>query len=288
MGRRLRVSVLILLVSLICVLAWAGSATAIQFGQPDGDNHPYVCLVVFYDQNDKPLWRTTGELISSTVVLTAGHGTFDTSGARVWFLKDIPPNPEGSKDKYPFGGPDSYHGTPYTNPQYRDVPLPGLPGFDYHDVGIVVLDTAVPASVANDYAELPTAGVVDTLSPKHPVDLVGYGVNYQEHGGGVLPYDTWQWLRQRQYAPAQVVQTKSRMASEFLKLTANPAQGKGGITFGDSGGPILDRDTDVVFALNAFVSNSNCSGVSYAQRIDIPDILAWINSFPRVAGSKLP
>jgi hypothetical protein len=273
MGRRLRVSVLILLVSLICVLAWAGSAMAIQFGQPDGDNHPYVCLVVFYDQNDKPMWRTTGELISPTVVLTAGHGTFGTNGARVWFWEDIPASSLGG---YPYGGPGSHHGAVYTNPLYRDVPLPGLPGFDYHDVGIVVLDDEAPVGV---YAELPTAGVVDTFSAKHPVDLVGYGVNYQEHGGGVLPYDTWQWLRQRQYAPAQVVQTKSRMTSEFLTLTANPGQGKGGITFGDSGGPILDRGTDVVLGLNAFVSNSNCSGVSYAQRIDIPDILAWINSF---------
>jgi len=283
MGRRLRVSILILLVSLLCVLAWAGSATAIQFGQPDGDNHPYVCLVVFYDQDDQPLWRTTGELISPRVVLTAGHGTYDTSGARVWFLKDIPRNPEGSKNKYPFGGPDSHHGTPYTNPQYRSVPLPGLPGFDYHDVGIVVLDQdqAVPLDVVDEYAKLPTAGVVKTLSAKHPVDLVGYGVNYQMHGGGVLPYDAWQWERQRQYAPALAVQTKSRMTSEFLPLSANPAQGKGGTTFGDSGGPILDGRTDVVLALNAFVTNSNCSGVTYAQRIDIPDILAWINSFPK-------
>ena len=52
MDRRLRVSVLILLVSLLCVFAWAGPATAIQFGQPDGVNHPYVCIVVFYDDND--------------------------------------------------------------------------------------------------------------------------------------------------------------------------------------------------------------------------------------------
>jgi len=71
------------------------------------------------------------------------------------------------------------------------------------------------------------------------------------------------------------------MTSEFLPLSANPAQGKGGTTFGDSGGPILDGGSDVVLALNAFVTNSNCSGVTYAQRIDIPDILAWINSFPK-------
>ena len=282
MGRRLRVSVLILLVSLICVLAWAGSATAIQFGQPDGDNHPYVCLVVFYDQNDNVMWRTTGELISPRVVLTAGHGTFDTSGARVWFLKDIPLNPEGSKYMYPYGGPDSYHGTPYTNPQYRDVPLPGLPGFDYHDVGVVVLDSdqAVPSGVVDEYAELPAAGVVDTLSPKHPVDLVGYGVNYRVPGGGLGPYDQWRWARARYYAPSRIVEVKSALASEFLKLTANPAQGKGGGTFGDSGGPALDAGTKMILGITAFGTNSPCMGVGYYQRIDIPDVLAWINSFP--------
>jgi hypothetical protein len=276
MGKRSRVAVLALSLGLACLLMWAMPALAIQFGQPDGEHHPYVCLVVFDDQPGHPAWRTTGVLISPTVVLTAGHGTDGSIAARVWFSSEIPRN-DGTTNSYPFGGPGSFEGTPYTNPDYRIAPQPGLPGFDYHDVGVVVLDD--PVSEIISPAQLPTAGVVDTFSPKHAVDLVGYGVNYQDRGGGVSPYDSWQWLRKRYYAPSELVNTKSVMGSEFLKLTANPGQGKGGTTFGDSGGPILDGGTDVVLGLNAFVTNSNCDGVTYAQRIDIPDILEWIEGF---------
>jgi hypothetical protein len=265
----------------VLVLAVTVPALAIQNGQPDGDDHPYVCLVVFYDSADSPMWRTTGVLLSPTVVLTAGHGTYyadgeDCAGARVWFLNEIPTNPTQDPNMYPYGGPDSYYGTPYTNPLYRTEPEPGLPGFDYHDVGVVVLDEAAPIT---QYGELPEAGYVDTLPKKHFVDLVGYGVNYQENGGGVGPYGAWRWARERYYAPAQLINTQSVTGSEFLKLTANPGQDKGGTTFGDSGGPILDEGSNVILGVNSFVTNSNCTGVTYAQRVDIPDILEWIEGF---------
>jgi hypothetical protein len=273
MSRKIMVLGLVLTVALTCLLAVGASAQAIQFGQPDGDDHPYVCLVVFYDAQDQPLWRTTGELISPTVVVTAGHGTFGTTGARVWFLKTIPASSQGG---YPYGGPDAYRGTPSTNPQYRSTPLPGLPGFDYHDVGVVVLDEIAPVT---QFASLPEPGVVGTLSPKDPIDIVGYGVNYREPGGGLSPYDQWRWARERYYAPCSVIETRSALAGEFLKLSANPAQGKGGGTFGDSGGPALQAGTDVVLAITAFGTNTPCMGTGYYQRLDIPDILDWIGDF---------
>jgi hypothetical protein len=34
-----------------------------------------------------------------------------------------------------------------------------------------------------------------------------------------------------------------------------------------------------VIAVNSYVTNGNCAGVTYGQRIDIPDVLAWIQSF---------
>ncbi len=258
--------------------------SAIQNGASDGTNHPYVCLVVFYDENDMPLWRTSGELLSPTVVLTAGHGTFGTAGARVWFLNSIPtsaqwhegdPRPEA----YPYGGPDSYSGTPDTIDTYRSAPAPGLPGFDYHDVGVVVLDSAVPTSVVSTYGALPAAGQADTFKMMTSVDLVGYGVTSQVRGGGITPADSWLWNRQRNFAEANLVQSKDTISSEFLKLTANPGKDKGGTTFGDSGGPILKDGTNIILGINAFVNNYNCDGVTYAQRIDLPDILTWINSF---------
>ena len=265
---------------------------AIQNGTADNNGHPFVCVVVFYKYhstpdpvygNYEPLWRTSGELISSRVVLTAGHGTIGTDFATVWFSNYIEPNkqpPNQDVKKYPYyGGQDGYTGIPDTPAFYKSVPTPGLPGFDYHDVGVVVLDQAVPASVVSEYGQLPAVGQVDSLKMMAPVDLVGYGVTSQTRGGGVSPYLSWDWNRQRNFAPGAFIASKDLLASEFMKLTANPGNGKGGTTFGDSGGPILLGGTSTILAINSFVNNSNCDGVTYAQRIDLPDILAWINGF---------
>lgn len=274
------------LVTVLAISIFPTSALAIQNGTPDGNNHPYVCLVVFYaydsELNDPtygdyyPLWRTTGVLISPTVVLTAAHGTDGTDYACVWFESNIKPF---SETGYPiYGGGQSITGLPYTNPDYRMYPPEnnGLPGFDYHDVGIVVLDEAAPVT---QYAVLPTVGLVDTLPMMNSVDLVGYGVNYQVRGNGVSPRSAWKSLYERYYAPSAIVPGKGIISSEFLKLTANPGQNKGGTTFGDSGGPILNGGTNVILGLNSFVTNANCDGVTYAQRIDIANILNWIGEF---------
>jgi hypothetical protein len=37
--------------------------------------------------------------------------------------------------------------------------------------------------------------------------------------------------------------------------------------------------TPTVLAVNSYVTNGNCAGVTYSQRIDIPEVLAWIRSF---------
>jgi secreted trypsin-like serine protease len=64
-----------------------------------------------------------------------------------------------------------------------------------------------------------------------------------------------------------------------VRVTANPGQGKGGTCFGDSGGPVLTDEGRTVLAVNSYVTNNNCTGVTYSQRIDILEVLAWIDSF---------
>jgi hypothetical protein len=111
---------------------------------------------------------------------------------------------------------------------------------------------------------------------KTSVDLVGYGVQDLMRGGGP---PVWTGLRNRFYAPAQLVAAEFEWSNEFIRLTANPAQGKGGTAFGDSGGPVFLHGTTTIIAVNSFVTNNNCAGVTYSCRIDTADILAWIMSY---------
>jgi len=252
-------------------LAFAASpAGAITNGQPDAGEHPYVGLIVFDVQTPDgpaPSHRCSGALLSSTVVLTAGHCTDGTVAARVWFDEVVEGNPE-----YPFSGATSHDGIPYTNPDFCIGCGQGLPGFAIRDVGIVVLSEPAPMS---EYAQLPEAGLVDTLANKTAVEIVGYGVQVQTHGGGPPVFGGPRW---RPKADTEFVSGNFTHADEFVKLTQNPGGGSGGTCFGDSGGPDLLDDSTTVLSVNSYVTNSNCSGVGYGSRVDIPEVLTWIQS----------
>ena len=262
-------------------------ANAITNGQPDEGDHPYVGLLVFDAAPGVPGWRCSGALIAPTVVLTAGHCTDGAVAARVWFDEDVTydavPFP-----LYPYGGPGSgaVEGTPYTNPDYDSEDNPygggnGLPAFSYRDVGVVVLDAPVEGI---GFAELPQAGLVDTLKNRAAVDLVGYGVKEQAQVPGSElpqppPYYRWDGERTRYYAPSEMVSGKFVHSAEYLRLSMNPGGGKGGSCFGDSGGPDLLGGTDTVLGVNSYVTNVNCSGVGYSARVDVPEVLEWVEGF---------
>jgi hypothetical protein len=250
----------------------AAPASAITNGVPDGDDHPYVGLAVF-DTATGPAWRCSGSLLSPTVFLVAGHCTDGALAARVWMDEIVATNAE-----YPFSGATSYDGVPHTNPDFAIGAGNGLPGFAYRDVGVVVLTEPVPSSVvgADEYASLPTPNLVGTLRSKTPLDFVGYGVQTQITGGGP---PAWTGLRNRMYAYGELVSGKFVHSGEFVRTTLNPGGGSGGTCFGDSGGPILLAGTDTILSVNSYVTNSNCGGVGYSSRVDLPVVLAWINGF---------
>lgn len=280
-------TLLALMLTLALTFALVGTVGAVTNGQPDGDGHPYVGLLVFDYAPGSPGWRCSGALIAPNVVLTAGHCTDGAVAARIWMNEDVTydvvPFP-----LYPYGGPGSgaVEGTPYTNPKYSSDENPygggnGLPAFSYRDTGIVVLDTPI---YMDEYAELPTAGLADTLKNKTPMDFVGYGVQYQvQIPGSELPqpppYYRWTGPRIRMYAPSEMVSGNFVHSAEYLRLAMNPGGGSGGTCFGDSGGPDLLGGTNIVLSVNSYVTNVNCSGVGYSARVDIPEVLEWINGF---------
>lgn len=56
--------------------------------------------------------------------------------------------------------------------------------------------------------------------------------------------------------------------------------GKGGVAYGDSGGPVLyNNGQTTVLAVNANVNNVNCAGVTFHTRIDNTDVLDWIKGY---------
>jgi trypsin len=282
--------VLATILALALVLSLVSAAGAVTNGVPDGNRHPYVGLLVFDADipgvGVVPAWTCSGSLISPTVVLTAGHCTDGAVAVRIWFQEKLQ-NDDFSfiVSDFPFGGGESTEGTPYTNPDYRSPNSPyqnnGLSGFSYRDVGIVVLDEPVDAG---GFAALPSPGLVDTLKNKTPVDFVGYGVQFQDQIPGSQlpqppPFYRWNGYYNRYRAPSQLVSGNFVHSADYLRLAFNPGGGSGGTCFGDSGGPDLLGGTNVVLGVNSYVTNVNCGGVGYSERVDIPAVLEWISSF---------
>ncbi len=246
--------------TLVMVLIFALPAGAVMFGAPDGNNHPYIGLVVFYNEAGVPQWRCSGTLLSSKVFLTAGHCTDGAASAQVWF------QPSMVGTGYPYTGGTT--GAPYTHPDFIwQVP-------NTSDIGIVVLDKPVKMSV---YGQLPSLGLVDQLSAQPGVvhvDLVGYGLQ------GVLPL--YSDAKDRYAGDAFLKALGSSLTDGYnVQVSSDPGggNGSGGLCFGDSGGPVLLDGSNVVIAVNSFVLNSYCRGNGFSYRTDIANSQDFIRSF---------
>jgi len=202
----------------------------------------------------------SGALVSPTVFVTAAHCFDPSMPAYVSF-------DSGPVTDFPTSG------TFHPHPDWCIGCAPGLPGFDTHDIAVIKLDAEVTTV---GYAALPSEGLVDTLKMREEIDLVGYGVQGFVPGGGP-PGQVFLWTRY--YAPSLLIDANFKQSGEYIKLTANPAKGKGGTCFGDSGGPDLLGGTNIILAVNSYVTNGNCAGVTYSNRIDLPYALQFIQNF---------
>lgn len=274
-----RILTLGLVIGLIAVLASPASAIT-RGGTLDNEDHPFVGLMVALDEDGNRLWRCTGSLVSSTVMVTAGHCTeAPAASAVVFFVSDMEPDPSiyGVPDPGEFyDDTDSVgvRGSVEVHPDYNPA------GFFLYDLGVVVLDEPVELG---EYAILPEEGLVDTLDKGRSgteVTAVGYGLQAASQNP-VKPEKTVAELTRYQ-ADLMIVNTKGVAGIGSLPdtnsmLLSGDAK-HGGTCFGDSGGPSL-VDGNVLIGVTSFGLNGNCAGVGGVFRIDRDLELAWIGSF---------
>lgn len=264
-----KVTIAILLAAVL-LLSTVGMAAAITDGEPDGDGHPYVGLMIA-DVDGEPAWRCSGTLISPTVFLTAGHCTFGATGARVWFHADMTYDNVPFPD-YPYGGSGSVEGTPIAHPDYDEA------AFVLRDVGVVILDEPV---YMDEYGQLPVLDQLDALKTKRgkqnvTFTAVGYGL--QESFPDAA---SWQEnnVRVRMVAHPKLNQINvPGFTGDFSMLLSNNAN-TGGTCFGDSGGPNFLGDTNIVAGVTSFGINGNCAGTGGVFRMDRAWALDWVSSF---------
>lgn len=283
--KTIKTATLVILSALFLSIILTNAAYGIT-GNFEPDSTPYVGVVVLFSDEARqlPIGYCSGFLISPKVMLTTGHSFVGVGAVSVCFDKGpISYSIENGKIVYSTAEP-VYNGSLTAYPEYVLSLITstnkGNQAFSSSDIGIIVLDK--PVETVDEFAKLPTEGFVDSLPVKTTLSVVGYGVQYQVNPKKNGVQNSWVPTISCNYAQVNLLSGNFAGSDKYIRCSANPGQSKGGIAFGDSGGPVIytnDEGTDIVLAVNAYVSNANCAGVTYHTRIDMPLVLGWIKGF---------
>lgn len=257
-----------LIVMLALSLGAVSPAGAVTNGEPDGDGHPAVVLILM-EVDGAPAFRCSGTLIAPTYVLTAGHCTGapgQFSGMRIFTESDV----QNGTNNYPSPGPNSVEAK-----RFASHPMYDANAFYLHDVGMIELAEPVilPASA---YGTLPRADQLDALKTRRgrqnqTFTSVGYGLQR------INPVFVESQLI-RMVAHPRLIQINTGFTGSFSMLLSNN-HSTGGTCFGDSGGPNFLGDSQVVAAVTSFGINGNCAGTGGVFRTDRQDVLDFVRVF---------
>jgi hypothetical protein len=259
--RKIAVLFAVVVIALLAV----SPALAITDGELDGDDHPYVGLMVALDAGGNPLWRCSGTLLSSTLFLTAGHCTEAPAvSATIWFDADVESGIPGNG--YPFSG--DVDGWTFTHPLYDPN------AFFLFDLGVVVLDEPF---VMTEYGELPELGQLNgmkTRRGRQDVTFTAVGYGLQRINPVFIEAE-----RVRMVANPHLIQINTPGFTGDFSILLSNNHSTGGTCFGDSGGPNFIGDSNVVGGVTSFGLNGNCAGTGGVYRVDKADDLEWLAGF---------
>jgi hypothetical protein len=267
----MRKTLLLFTTMALALLLAAGMASAITYGQPDGNRHPNVGAVVVAGEQGESV-GCTGTLIAPDVFLTAAHCTLGIEQFGVEFRGVTFDN------VYDPGTSVVYPGTLHNHPDFR---YPGKPNSDPKDIAVVVLDDPVAGIQP---ALLPSAGLLDQLANDGALKgqrftVVGYGdteLKTHEPGSGA-PVFGGRWTRR--YA----VSSFSALTPALLRLSQNPSTGDSGACYGDSGGPNFlgagPSETNIIASIGAFRGDVRCRAMNATYRLDTPSARAFLGQF---------
>lgn len=279
--RRKLAALLAALATVFSLAFIAAPAQASTGGTPDGDAHPGVAMIAFYDATGR--YRCSAALVSPTVLLTAAHCTDGVLGKvlvdfdSVIAEKGPSPLPVAGNPSAGYTGDELAaagftSGTAHTHPDYSNF----TDLKNWNDLGVVVLDE--PVTVLPVYPIAGT-GLLDTVRPgdlaKLTVTAVGYGTEVRKADvGAQKPTPMSYPLIRRsvdmrfQKLDTQVFQTHGNV---------NTPQGTGATCFGDSGGPVfLDG---VIVGVTSYGMTEVCRGVGGYQRVDIAASQGFLAGF---------
>ena len=256
----------------VLLVVFALPASAISYGEPDGNDHPFVGSMVLSVPGEGLFQWCSGTLISETVFLTASHCTIGVN-------EYLAANP-GYEMLVTFDSTISesgtfFTGTIHTNPNYNDF-RGQLGASDPGDVAVIVLDESPGITPAS----LPTAGLLDQLKDDGVLNgtrftAVGYGtVRVTNTTGfqGIL--DNLDRNRAEQGF--------NSLTKAWLTLPMNVSTGNGGTCYGDSGGPHfihLDGvETNIVVSVTV-TGDAPCKATDKTYRVDTESARSFLANF---------
>jgi secreted trypsin-like serine protease len=239
----------------------AAVADAITNGQPDGDGHPYVAVLV--DDFVTPGYCQrfcTGTLVAPRIVVTAAHCLLGVVDTEIWVSFDSIYRPGISPIIHGTGiaavDPVIFHGQSGAGAQFGNSALG-------NDIAVVHLDADAPIT---QFAQLPTADLLSALDlTDRTFTAVGYGQTRADKTKGPNHIEPNIDPDVRNVS----IEAFRNLRAGVITVSGNPATGQGGTCNGDSGGPHFLGDSSLMIALT-IEGDIACRSTGRHYKLDTP------------------